>query len=260
MRIRAAILLGMGAVVALWVEAQQPAAAPGARQPTAKAGAKKPTARAVAVAPGPLAEVDHLVYAVPDLDSGAAAVEKLLGVKPSVGGQHPGRGTRNALVGLGPTSYLEILAPDPAQPEPKKPRSFKIDGLKTARLVGWGAHGRDLNALVADAAKKGIPLGALGSGGRKTPDGVELSWRFTDPDALLGGGIVPFFIDWGTSPHPAKTAPQGATLVALRAEYPDPPSVERILRALGVNLPVTRGAAPALIAVIECPKGRVELR
>jgi hypothetical protein len=219
-----------------------------------------PRSSTAAKKPAPVVTmVDHLVYAVPDLDSGSAQVEKLLGVKPMVGGQHPGRGTRNALVGLGPTAYLEILAPDPAQPAPKKPRSFHLDDVKSPRLVGWGAHVKDLDAVVKDAAAKGIQLGDLGKGGRKRPDGVELSWRFTDPDALLGGGIVPFFIDWGESPHPAKTAPQGATLVALRAEHPDPGTVERILRVLHVEMPVTRGPAPALIAVIETANGRVEL-
>jgi hypothetical protein len=243
-------------VVAAIVSGAGPA---GAQAPSGKAtpasGAKAPAPPSAAVA-----IADHLVYAVPDLDSGSAQVEKLLGVKPMVGGQHPGRGTRNALVGLGPMVYLEILAPDPAQPAPKKPRSFHLDEVKTPRLVGWGAHGRDIDALYADARAKGVQLGALGSGGRKRPDGVELKWRFTDPDALLGGGIVPFFIDWGSSPHPAATAPQGARLVELRGEHPDPATVTRILLVLGVTMKVERGPAPALVAVIECPKGRVELR
>jgi hypothetical protein len=46
----------------------------------------------------------------------------------------------------------------------------------------------------------------------------------------------------------------------MRAEHPDPAGVERMLRVLGVDMPVVKGPAPALIAVIECPKGRVELR
>jgi hypothetical protein len=247
--------LGLLAVAAIisWTAAAE-GQAPGGRT-TPAAGAKAAAAPASAVA-----LADHLVYAVPDLDSGMAQVEKLLGVKPMVGGQHPGRGTRNALVALGPMVYLEILAPDPSQPAPKKPRSFHLDEVKTPRLVGWGAHGRDIDALYAEARAKGVQLGALGSGGRKRPDGVELKWRFTDPDALLAGGIVPFFIDWGSSPHPAATAPQGARLVALRAEHPDPATVTRILRVLGVDMTVVRGASPALIAVIECPKGKVELR
>jgi hypothetical protein len=76
----------------------------------------------------------------------------------------------------------------------------------------------------------------------------------------VADGIIPLFIDWGESPHPAGNAAQGASLVSLRAEHPDAAGVRRMLRRLGLNLPVARGRHPALIAVIECPRGRVELR
>lgn len=207
-----------------------------------------------------ISRVDHIVYAAPDLDRGVAEIEKLLGVRATAGGQHPGRGTRNALIALGPTSYLEIIAPDPQQPSPKEPRPFGLDGLRQSRLVAWFVTSRDLEQLRSEALRNGVQLGEVRSGSRRRPDGVELVWQFTDPAVVLGDGVVPLFINWGESPHPAHTAPKGATLVSLRAEHPKLRDVSAMLRHLGVDLPVTEGQSPALIAVIEGPRGRVELR
>ncbi|MGH9367657.1 MAG: VOC family protein [Thermoanaerobaculia bacterium] len=207
-----------------------------------------------------LMRVDHLVYAGPDLDAAVERVEALLGIRATPGGEHPGEGTRNALIALGPEVYLEILGPDPRQPGGAGPRWFRVDLPDAPRLVAWAAKGRNLEEIAAQAARGGIGLGSVLSGGRRRPDGAVLSWRFTDPHTLISDGLVPFFIDWGRSPHPAATAAPGATLVGLRAEHPEPRSVEGALRRLGVDLPVTRGTAPALIAVIRSPRGLVELR
>ena len=207
-----------------------------------------------------MARVDHLVYATPDLNRGVEEIEKILGVRATPGGQHPGRGTRNALITLGPAIYLEIIAPDAEQPPPKTPRPFGIDGLKASRLVAWAAKGSDLERLRDEAARKGARLGEVMSGSRRRTDGVLLSWRYTDPQTVLADGLVPFFIDWGQSPHPARTAAQGASLIALRAEHPDAQRVQRLLNELGLDLPVQTGATPALVAIIDSPRGRVELR
>jgi hypothetical protein len=207
-----------------------------------------------------ISRVDHLVYAAPDLNRGVEEIEKLLGVRATAGGQHPGRGTRNALIALGPTTYLEILAPDAEQPPPAEPRPFGLDELKESKLVAWFVRGRDLKRLRSEAVRKGVPIGEVKSGSRRQPDGVQLLWRYTDPWAPVADGIVPFFIDWGDSPHPAHTAAKGATLVSLRAEHTDVRSVREMLRHLSLDLPVNWGQSPALIAVIETPRGRIVLR
>jgi len=207
-----------------------------------------------------LATVDHLVYATPDLRIGVERVERMLGVRASPGGQHLGRGTRNALLSLGPGAYLEIIGPDPDQPRPAQARPFGIDDLKEPTLVTWAAKGKALEQLASDAERRGVKLGAVIAGSRRRADGVMLSWRYTDPRTVVADGIVPFFIDWGTTPHPATTATRGASLVALRAEHPDADHVQRTLTELGVDLRVQPGSKPSLIAIISGPRGRVELR
>ncbi len=205
-------------------------------------------------------QVDHLVYAVPDLDGAVEELENRLGVRAAPGGKHPGEGTRNALIGLGPDCYLEILARDPDQPLPSRPLWLGVEGRTTPRLTAWAVKADRLEALVHRAQEAGVRLGAVESGSRRRPDGVALHWEFTDPHVLVAEGLVPFFIDWGSSPHPAATAPQGATLVALRAEHPNPAGVAALLRGLGLRLPVTKGDRAALVAHLETPGGVVELR
>lgn len=207
-----------------------------------------------------LSRVDHLVYATLDLDRGIEEIEKLLGVRATPGGPHPGRGTRNALIALGPTSYLEIIGPDPQQPQPQQPRHFGIDKLQRSKLVTWFVKASDLIQSRNEAVSSGVPYGEVVAGSRRRPDGAELSWHFTDASVLVGDGLVPLLIDWGQSSHPASTAAQGVSLVAMQAEHPNPESIRKMLRGVEVDLEVRAGSNAELIATIECPRGRVQLR
>ncbi len=203
--------------------------------------------------------LDHLVYATPDLAQTLDDLERAFGVRPSVGGPHHGQGTRNALLSLGPTSYLEIVGPDETQSAPPTPRWFRIDDLTAPRLVTWAAAHDDLPLLRAQAGGAGVPLGEPVSGSRVRPDGVTLHWTNTSPVTFVADGLVPFFIDWGASPHPALSATTGVSLVELRAEHPDPDTLSMLLRALELPLHVSMGAVPALIALLDSPRGHVTL-
>lgn len=207
-----------------------------------------------------LGRVDHLVYAAPDLEAAVDALEAKLGVRAAAGGRHPNEGTHNFLMALGPAVYLEIVGPDGQAASPSRPRWFGIDALAEPRLVAWAAREENLERVAALAATAGLRLGAVGSGSRQTADGHLLSWRFTDPRMVVEGGVVPFLIDWGQTPHPALSAPRGAILEGLRAEHPEAERVQETLAILGLTLPVRRGPGPALIALLETPKGAVELR
>ncbi len=207
-----------------------------------------------------LARVDHLVWATPDLEEGVREIERRTGVRASLGGKHPSWATHNALLALGPGMYLELLAPDPSAPPPVRERPFGLGRLEGSRLVTWAAQEADLEGRLAGLAAAGVDLGEILSGGRLRPDGVELTWRLTSPRAMLEGGVVPFLIDWGASPHPSTTAAPGLTLVDLRLEHPEPDKLRTLLQAFGIDLSIRQATHPALVALLDSPNGRLELR
>lgn len=207
----------------------------------------------------PAADIDHLVYATPDLADGVATIERLLGAAATAGGHHRGLGTRNALVSLGPSSYLEIIGPDPEQPAPARARPFGIDALAAARLATWAVRRTDLEHAAAAARSAGVDLGGISPMSRSRPDGSTLSWRLTDVDAGRADGVIPFLIDWLDSPHPAAGLPPGCTLVSLHAVHPRATTVRRQLEALGIELRVEAGADVGLIAMLHGPRGLVAL-
>jgi hypothetical protein len=89
---------------------------------------------------------------------------------------------------------------------------------------------------------------------RDAPGG-RIGWRLTLRAEPAGDGLVPFLIDWGGTPSPALTAAKGCSLLELRAEHPEPAGVRRTLAALGIDLAISRGPAPALRARLSTPNG-----
>ena len=205
------------------------------------------------------APIDHLVYAVQDLGAGVREVEARLGVRLTPGGSHPGLGTRNALLRIGSRVYLEVVGPDPEQTPPPGGLWLARGAAPLPALVSWAAR---CSALQDLAAGEGGPLlGPVRSMSRTRPGGDRISWTLTMPrDPLPRHGIVPFFIDWGKTPHPCTGLPdEGVSLAKLRARHPDPEAVRADLGRVGVELAVESGP-PGLEAVLQTPeRGAVTL-
>jgi len=204
--------------------------------------------------------LDHLVYAAPTLEAGMLAVEALLHTAPVMGGQHKGRGTHNALVGLGAGCYLEIIAPDSNQPRVPPPLWMGVEMVARPQLIAWALKSDRLPEIAALSKRQGLPLGSLSEGQRTRPDGVVLRWRLIEPSTRLAEGVFPFFIDWGDSPHPAAALPQAGQVLALRAIHPFPEILTEHLHHLGVSIEVVHGDVPGLCAQIQTPHGLVVLR
>jgi hypothetical protein len=150
---------------------------------------------------------------VNDLDRGITWIERRGGVRAVVGGVHPGRGTRNALLSLGSRRYLEIMAPDPAQPASSETRG--LSHLSSPRLIGWASHLDNAQSIADRLTKAGIAFNGPTAGSRKRPDGRVLNWKTVElkDDA---SGTLPFFIEWGAdSTHPSEDSPAGLRLTAL---------------------------------------------
>jgi hypothetical protein len=202
--------------------------------------------------------LDHLIFAALDLDDGVREVEARFGVRASGGGQHSGQGTHNKLAALGPTAYLEVIAPDPTQPEPAQPRPYGVDGITGSGLVGWALACEDIDGAVAKARSAGFDPGEVIEGHRLTPDGTMLWWRATSN--AQKAGMIPFLINWGSTAHPAASAPTGLRLESLHLEHPDPEAILGPLRALDAAVDVHLADAPAIVALLEGPGGDGQLR
>jgi len=202
--------------------------------------------------------LDHLVYATPDLEASCRELEGRLGVRASAGGRHPGRGTHNALISIGPKAYLEIIGPDPLQPE-TRPVWFDIDQLTAPKLITWAVRIDELETFVKEVSPK-ANVGLVRSGSRKTPDGTTLSWQLTEPQLVQGVGVIPFLIEWNSQQHPAGSAITGPRLVQLRIEHPEPESIRKQLHALQLEIAIEQRSSPALVAIFEGANDLIELR
>lgn len=198
--------------------------------------------------------LDHLVYAGPDLAEAVARVTELTGVTPAPGGSHAGWGTANHLADLGAGMYLEVIGPDPAQPEPEAPRPFGIDELTEPALVAWAVRTTDIDATIAAARAHGFDPGDAQEMSRRTADGEVLRWRLTPPGTP--GTLRPFLIDWGTTPHPTTRGLPSLPLLMVTGTHPDPDSVLAVTDALGLELLVRRADRPSLVAALRTPQGR----
>jgi hypothetical protein len=200
--------------------------------------------------------LDHLVLGTPDLAATLAEFTRRTGVEPAPGGVHVGRGTRNHLVALGGSCYLEIIGPDPEQAAPGRPRPFESPGLTTARTLTWAISPPDLDAAIAAARAQGYDPGPAKPMSRRRPDGTLLRWRLTDGDDADPSGLVPFLIDWGDSPHPTAAGLPLTPLLAMSGSAPDPDAIRPLVRSLGTELALAEGPA-GLSFTLDTPRGPV---
>jgi Glyoxalase-like domain len=201
--------------------------------------------------------LDHILLGCNDLDRGIELVEENTGVRPAIGGVHPGRGTRNALLSLGERRYLEVIAPDPKQSEIV--HYPQLRSMIEPRLIGWAVHPPDIAAVAKQLRENNIAFTGPDDGSRKRPDGRVLTWKTVNL-ADDRHGLLPFFIEWSPdSVHPSTDAPANCTLDYFEILSDEPDELAATIKRMGLDVPVQRSDKPRLRALITGPKGDLGL-
>jgi len=197
-----------------------------------------------------LTRIDHVMICVPDLAKGVEIYTRL-GFTVYPGGSHTGRPTHNAIA-FHDEDYLEILS--------IRDRRAVVPGSPDASLAQYLDQGGgfrivalqsdDLAADVAAMRGRGVDVGEVRDGGRRTLEGQELRWRA----AFLGPrDTLPIFFIQHLTPLAERKAqalrlpshPNGVTGVErVYITVPDVAAAARTYaRVLGLPVPaIQRGA------------------
>ena len=199
--------------------------------------------------------IDHLTVTAPTLESGAAFVTQALGVAPGPGGEHPRMGTHNLLLKLGESTFLEVIATNPAAPHPGRPRWFALDDAEATReprLAAWVARTDDLRTCPPGLLERIGAVETMTRGARE--------WLITIPayGALPFAGALPMLIEWQSPRIPAGAGlpDAGCSLATLGLRHPDPDRLASLLALAGLEDRVeTAAGAPGVWADIVTPLG-----
>jgi hypothetical protein len=210
-------------------------------------------------------QIDHVIWAVPDLERGVAILRDLSGVEAITGGIHPGRGTHNSLISAGDNMYVEIIAPDPDQmpfdPEEHPVEAFAstISQMPGPEVDMFAVATPDLDVLAARAKELGLDVVGPNPGERRTPEGALIRWSHVDFVGHGFGQFVPFALNWLDSPHPSTTSPTGVKILGITVEHPRADELRRIYEGLGIPAEVVRSDEPRILVRMTSDRGPFEL-
>jgi len=207
-------------------------------------------------------QLDHLVIAAETLAQGVDYVRSVLGVEIPKGGHHKTMGTYNHLMRLGGSAYLEVIAINPDATIPDQPRWFSLDDAlmreslhRQPRLITWVMNTADIRLLHQNAS---FPTGTPTEFSR---DNLNWQMALTEDGRLLANGLLPYLIQWLSSPHPSLSmAELDCRLATLEIHHNRVEWLRSMLQSIGADhlvrvhrLPDSE--APYLSASIETPSG-----
>jgi len=162
------------------------------------------------------------------------------------------------LLGLGKGTYLELLAPDPDQPDPAHGRPFDLDdpAVKVMleaepRLLAWVARTPVMDAVVARLGHRAGEVRSMSRG--------DLHWRMAFPPQRQDmDNLIPALIEWMGEGASSRIPDSHVRLLHLEAEHPDADAVKAALAERGLNeaLKVRRSPHARLVARLRRADGQ----
>ncbi len=205
--------------------------------------------------------IDHIVYAVSDLDAAILEFEQKFGVRPLYGGYHKTFGTKNALVNLNDQIYLELIAVDNNNLGVMPPRWMGVDLLTKNQITRWAIKSDSLKKDSKILKTYNLKMGNIVAGARNTADGSLLQWQLTMPLPTPEVELIPFLLDWSaTDKHPSRIMPNtGCELIELYGTHPNPETIEDVLNALQCDFRVEKSEHMSIQLELNTPNGIIKL-
>lgn len=143
--------------------------------------------------------LDHVSFAAgPEgLASTASRLSGLLGREFLDGGCHPRFGTRNMILPLAGSTYLEVVEvlDHPASDKAPFGQAVRARSALGGGWLGWVVAVDDITPIEERLGRESV------NGNRHRPDGTELLWKQIGVNGLIADPQLPFFIEWVSEEH-----------------------------------------------------------
>ena len=200
-------------------------------------------------------KIDHIVYAVANLQRSMEKFTEATGLKVFMGGEHPDWGTHNALVRIGEKTYLEFMAKKKGS-EPVHAQTWMgLDLLEEDKITRWALASENVEHDAKFLKKYRDDLSAIAIGSRALEDGKMLNWLMTTVLPSPEVEPAPFLIDWKKSQHPTADLPLKSSIKSFTIEHAESEVLKKLLEKLQCPMEVYTSHATQLKLVLDTPKG-----
>ena len=173
--------------------------------------------------------IDHIIFASgpQGIKADVACLAEQLGTDFKEGGFHPRFGTRNCIIPLANSRYLEVVEvlDHPAAEKAPFGQAVRARSEMGGGWLGWAVSVDDI-APFEERLERAAVLGA-----RQFPDGRILEWRQLGVRGLMADPQLPFFLQWISNAQLRPTA-LGSTLRLTEIQISG--SADRLSEWLGV--------------------------